>query len=100
MAADLHLLEISDFQPLLNQIFYIQFSPEIRLEAELVEVTEICGYTPLQRKPFSFVLLTDNKMNYPQSTYILEHPIKGELPVFLVPIGAEEKGLKYEAVFA
>jgi hypothetical protein len=100
LTADLHLLEVADFQPLLNQTLYIHFSPDIKMAATLIQVTELNGYSMLNRKPFSFVLLTENKMHFPQSTYIIEHPVKGELPVFLVPVGIEDNRMKYEAVFS
>ena len=35
----------------------------------------------------------------PQGTYALEHDAMGALDLFLVPIGKDEKGFRYEAVF-
>ena len=35
----------------------------------------------------------------PQKTYDLVHPEMGEMRIFLVPIGQDDKGFKYEAVF-
>jgi hypothetical protein len=36
----------------------------------------------------------------PQGLYHLDHPVMGELELFLVPIGADRDGVTYEAVFA
>ena len=35
----------------------------------------------------------------PQRTYRMEHAEIGTFEIFLVPIGPDEKGLRYEAVF-
>ena len=87
--------------PLLNQIFNIRFSPEITLPAELVQVRDVESYTPLERKPFAIVLRTEQKTHYyHQITCVLEHPEKGDLPVFFFPVGFDGTGVLYEALFA
>ena len=35
----------------------------------------------------------------PQASYTFEHELMGSFDLFLVPIGRDEKGFKYEAVF-
>jgi hypothetical protein len=35
----------------------------------------------------------------PQRIYRLRHPVMGELDLFLVPIGPDGEGMRYEAVF-
>ncbi|MBK9982131.1 MAG: hypothetical protein IPP15_06840 [Saprospiraceae bacterium] len=95
------LLHSSDFEPYLNQVFQIRFTVEITLPAELINVTEIPGYTTVDRKPFSILFRTAQKTEYfRQSVCILQHPVKGEVPVFLVPLGLDEEGMRYEAVFS
>lgn len=94
-------LQASDFSPLLNQTLTIRFSAEISLPAELVQVSEVNSYTPLDRKPFSIVVRTDQKTHYFEQTIgVLEHPEKGDLEIFFVPIGFDGQGVLYEAVFA
>ena len=95
------LLHLSDFSPFLDQEFEIQFTEEIALPAVLVEAKEIHSYSPVDRKPFSLIFRTPQKKEYfPQAIRILHHPEKGELPVFLVPLGPDHQGMRYEAVFS
>jgi hypothetical protein len=94
-------LQASDFSPWLNQTMHIRFSPEITLPAELVQVRDVESYTPLERKPFAIVLRTDQQTHYYQQTIaVLEHPEKGDLSIFFVPVGFDGKGMLYEALFA
>jgi hypothetical protein len=95
-------LSYSDFKGYLNQEFNIKFESTITLPAELIEATEFANnYSPLARKPFSIVLRTQQKGEYyPQATFVIEHPEKGEIPLFLVPKGFDHVGMKYEAVFS
>lgn len=99
---ELSTLSYDDFKVFLNQEFKIKFEPTVTLPAELIEATEFANnYSPLGRKPFSIVLRTQQKNEYyPQATFIIEHPKKGEIPVFLVPKGFDPHGMKYEAVFS
>lgn len=94
-------LQASDFSPLLHQSLNIHFSEEIVLPAELVQVRDVESYTPLARKPFAIVLRTAQKTHYyDQTVAVLEHPEKGNLTVFFVPVGFDGEGVLYEAVFA
>ena len=95
------LLHASDFAPLLNQVFPIRFTNEVTLPAELIQVNEVSSFTPVERKPFSIVFRTEQKTEYYEQTIcILQHPEKGEIHLFLVPIGLDGQGMRYEAVFA
>ena len=99
--AALHLLSASHFQPYLGQDFRIQFSEDVAAIAQLEEVLELPGYSPLERKPFSIILQTDQQTKYYlQAIYTVEHPALGPLSVFLVPVGVKGKGMQYEAVFS
>lgn len=94
-------LSYHDFKGLLNHGFNIKFEENITLPAELIEATEFDNYSPLERKPFSIVLRTQQKNEYyQQATFIIQHPEKGEIPMFLSPKGFDNIGMKYEAVFS
>lgn len=101
MTEDLHLLTAADFTPHLHQTLRIRFETGATLPAELIEVKETQNYTPAGRIPFFIVLRTEQKDRYyPQGIYTVEHPEKGDLPLFLVPLGPDGKGMRYEAVFS
>ena len=97
---DLVTLSFEDFEPFIHQRFQVRFNTEDILDAELIELVRLDKYDNLQRQPFSFVLRT-NQINeyYPQATFIIIHPDKGELPIFLVPLGPDNTGMSYQAIF-
>lgn len=53
------------------------------------------------REPFSLLFRAATRQFYvPQNTYALEHPVIGRLEIFLVPIGPDATGMRFEAIFA
>ena len=98
---DISLLSANNFNALLNAVFTIKFSEGIEHGAELISVTEFSGYSPLQRTPFSLVFRTQQKNEYyEQDIFTVTHPEEGNLELFLTPLGFDEVGMKYEAVFS
>jgi len=94
-------LSCNDFKGYLNQYFNIKFEPTVTLSAELIEAIEFNNYSPLERKPFAVVFRTEQKNEYyEQATFLVEHPQKGEMSIFLSPKGLDAKGMMYEAVFS
>lgn len=97
---DLPILNISDFKPFLNQSFKIQFEEDKVLDAVLIDLTEYQPIEGIERVPFNLTFRTDQKdAYYLQGTYILVHPEHGSLPLFLVPIGPDKEGMKYQVIF-
>jgi hypothetical protein len=98
---ELSTINYQDFSGYLNQTFNINFGGAVVLPSELIEATELTGYSPLERKPFSIVFRTEQKGEYyQQATFIIQHPQKGDISMFLVPKGFDNVGMKYEAVFS
>lgn len=95
------ILHLSDFAPFIDHEFQISFTPELSLAAILVQAIEFDSYTPANRKPFSLIFRTKQKNEYfAQAIRILHHPQKGEISVFLVPLGPDQLGMRYEAIFS
>ena len=98
-------LKSGDFTPYLNQKFRIHMASMEPLEVELIEVAEF-GSDPVgdeasgQRRPFSIVLRGPRDTYLPQRIYPVEHAEIGRLDLFLVPLGPDQEGMRYEAVFA
>ncbi|MFZ1677589.1 MAG: hypothetical protein WBP41_13395 [Saprospiraceae bacterium] len=91
----------TDFIPYQNQMFTIDFTTEVSLPAELIEVKEFKTYSPIDRTPFTLMFRTAQKSEYyEQAICILHHPDKGKIPVFLVPLGPDQDGMRYVAVFS
>lgn len=98
---DIALLSFNDFNSHLNTRFKFQISDEIQLDAELIEVTMLNNYSPLDRSPFSLVFRTEQKNEYyEQGIFTIIHPQKGNLELFLTPLGFDKVGMTYEAVFS
>lgn len=78
------------------------------LGGERVALLELIAATPLAgdaargtgRAPFSLVFRGPRTIALPQGTYRIEHDALGGFPLFLVPIGPDAGGPRYEAVFA
>ena len=51
------------------------------------------------RKPFSLVFTDPAAEHVPQQTVEVEHEELGEFPLFVVPLGPSDDGMRYEAVF-
>lgn len=98
---DIALLTLNDFSTFLNKVFTIRISDEIQLDAELIELTKLTNYSPLERDPFSIVFRTEQKNEYyQQGIFTIIHPQKGNLDLFLSPLGFDSVGMKYEAIFS
>lgn len=67
----------------------------------LTEVTDLSrpeSPSP-RRKPFSLVFRGPFRPQLVQRIWPLEHAAFGRLEIFLVPIGPDAEGMRYEAVF-
>jgi hypothetical protein len=74
------------------------------LEVELIEATALPPGSarveePSRRAPFSLLFRGPTTPWVPQGIYRLENEKFGALEFFLVPIGPDEKGMRYEAIF-
>lgn len=94
-------IEIADFLPLVTQRLHLRFGDDVRFPVELVRTHPVENYSPLPRKPFALLVRSEQKTHYyHQNTFTLEHPEKGDLDIFFVPIGFDGTGVLYEATFS
>jgi hypothetical protein len=89
------------FLPYLHQTFTIYLDDQSPYPLELVSVQELGeAYQPGSRRPFSLVFSNPRQDAFlPQRIYPLEHPEMGSLELFLVPLGTDKNGMRYEAIF-
>ncbi|MFZ6026725.1 MAG: DUF6916 family protein [Chloroflexota bacterium] len=99
---DLETLTLQSFLPLLNQRFAIHLDDGNAYELELIEAAKAGSPAqPEMRQPFALHFVNSRRDAYlPQRIYTLEHPEFGTMEVFLVPLGAEADGMRYEAIFS
>ncbi len=86
-----------EFSNSVNTRFKLEIDEANFLEMELVTVDDL-GSTPRQEQ-FSLVFRGPAAPILPQTIYQLEHAVIGLFNIFLVPIGRDNLGVNYEAVF-
>ena len=69
------------------------------IETTLVDCKKLSGPPTNNRDPFSIVLHGPSEPLIEQNTYKVENDAMGAMEIFLVPLGPDSTGMKYEAVF-
>jgi hypothetical protein len=93
--------EVGTFAPHLGESFRAQAADSQWAEMTLTEATALGEGAPTEgrRAPFSIVFRGPREPVLPQQTYRMEHAAIGAFELFLVPIGPDGVGMRYEAVF-
>jgi hypothetical protein len=96
----LALLAWTDFAACLQQSFRVALG-SASLDLELVGADPLGSGDPApgRRRPFSLIFHGPQAPVLPQRIYRLENAVLGTLEIFLVPIGPDAAGLRYEAIF-
>jgi hypothetical protein len=98
-------LTLSDFDVHLNARFPVHLGPGAILEMELIEATPLPepgrGNPVMTRPPFSLIFRGPLDRLLPQHLYQMDHPSRGMIEIFLVPLGPEgdPTGHHYQALF-
>jgi hypothetical protein len=98
-------MSFDDFAGRVGETFDVSADGGPAVRTELVEATESteaggAGPEGQPRLQFSLVFLGPAEPLLPQSTYAIDHDQLGRLLMFLVPIGRDDQGTRYQAVFA
>ena len=80
-----------------NTKFIVEFSSWKQLEIRLTQVSE--KEESVLQEQFSLLFHGPIDEFMPQGTYTLRHTTLGTFDLFLVPIGQNQEGFSYEAVF-
>lgn len=95
----LEQLTRDQFVECLDDTFQIALESS-RLDLTLVRADKLGGDAPSrQRQPFSLIFAGPREPVLPQRTYRFEHARLGVLDIFIVPVGPDERGMRYEAIF-
>lgn len=95
----------SQFEAHLGEDFRLHAGPEEAFAVTLIDVTGLRPKEPPQDGPaparptFSIVFRAPPDCRLAQRIYRLEHDEVGSFELFLVPIGPDRQGQRYEAVF-
>ena len=100
----LETFTVTTFSPHLGKTFRISMDSSQALDLELIEATDLSTrYTsePVEGRgrPFSIVFRGPGDILLPQAIYQIAHDQIGTFDLFIVPIGRDKDGLRYEAVF-
>lgn len=93
-------LSHSAFSPLVGEVFRIE-TDGAAMDGTLAECRAL-GRRPSgpgQREPFSLIFRGPSGPAWPQGIYRLRHAALGEFELFLVPVGPDREGMRYEAIF-
>src|SRR5690349_8650420 len=86
----------------LGETFRVFADAEHYLDVELIEAVEVPSSAPpsvAQRTPFSIIFRGPRAIVLPQQIYRIEQEQLGALEIFLVPIGPDQTGMCYQAIF-
>jgi uncharacterized protein DUF6916 len=95
--AEIEALTAGDFAPLLHEPFQIDPGDGSPFAVELIEVSE--AESGARRRQFSLVFRGGPTPPLPQRIYAVEHERLARIELFLVPLGPDEAGQCYQAVF-
>jgi hypothetical protein len=99
-------LTVSDFMGHVNRTFSVSLGSGDVFELELIAADTIGeSHRPaspgIRAQPFSLIFKGPSDRLLPQQIYPIEHPTRGTLGIFLVPLGpeGESNSLHYQAIF-
>jgi hypothetical protein len=101
MGAVLDKLTVVDFKSRVGETFRAA-APGSTVDLVLAEVTDLAGRFQgdgSRRTPFSLIFRGPVQPFLPQQIYPLDNDVLGRLEIFLVPLGPDGQGMRYEAVF-
>jgi hypothetical protein len=97
---NLETATVEEFEPLVGDPFRLDSGEAGSLDLELTAATPASNQGPEgTRHPFALAFRGPLDPLLPQGIYRLEHQGVGPLEIFIVPVGRDESGTEYEAVF-
>lgn len=103
------VLTIGHFLPLINTSFRLEVEGIGRVELVLEEVNDLgprpdLGDFATRDRTFALIfrgclLGAERNLYLRQGTYPLEQETLGRIDMFLVPLGPDKAGMRYEAIF-
>ncbi len=101
----LELFTVETFTRHLGERFRVHAGQDEPFEIELIQASgsgqDLTGHAGGRepRSPFALLFRGPGDILLPQRIYRLEHDEMGTIDLFLVPVGPDQAGQRYEAVF-
>lgn len=89
-------LDFETFAMQINTSFRVKPAAELTVELKLIEAN---NRSIPRQEMFSLIFQGPDQTFLPQRLYPIEHDLIGAFDLFIVPIGRDEDGYRYEAVF-
>jgi hypothetical protein len=99
---NLNRLTRDDFDARIGDMFGLYLGGDETLSLELVSSESLPSgiVDDATRTPFSLIFRSAGvRTHVPQRIYTVSHDELGAMQIFLVPIGPDDGGMRYEAVF-
>jgi hypothetical protein len=84
------------FAPHVGSKFLMHYGNSQTMELELASATDLGSSA--RHVQFSLIFLGPENAPIEQMIYPLDHPALGTMDLFLVPVGKDQDGVRYEAV--
>jgi len=89
-----------DFKGCLDQPFALELEGSI-YPLKLISADKLNNSATVDdREAFSIVFRGESSLKLEQKIYRISHNTMGDMELFIVPIGPDDKGMRYEAVFS
>ncbi|HEX6750723.1 MAG TPA: hypothetical protein VF092_25775 [Longimicrobium sp.] len=101
MSEALKEFTIDTFKPRVGELFRVIVDEKWEMQTRLSDV-EVWGHEEAKsrpRHPFSLIFHAAPNAVIPQAIYRVENENMDAVELFLVPIGPDAQGMRYEAVF-
>lgn len=98
MVIDMKKFSQDSFKKALNSRFTLRLKEGGDITLELVHVSDIKDQGRFESYAIEFIGPKEKFLE--QSTYELTHDVLGTHAIFLVPVGEQERGFEYEAIFS
>ena len=97
-------MNLAHFESLLNSRFVLHVDDQRQVDLALFSVQALPAYPGRagqvsRQQPFSLLFRGPREFILPQKIHSMEHESLGKFEMFLVPIGPDEIGQRYEAIF-
>lgn len=94
-------LVLEDFKDHVGSVFTIAYPDIAPISLTLHEAAPLTKFAegPDRRDPFSLIFIGPSELVLVQRIHVLKHEEMGELSIFLVTVGRDERGYHYQAVF-
>jgi len=92
----------ADFENIVGTVFNVPLEDGAFYPLTLIEATTLPAglWSGEKRAPFQLKFKGPGEIGYlPQGIHVLHHPVAGECPMGLVPVGREPESFLYQAIF-